>query len=84
MAQPPQIAKISTEWRDPLRAGAIDPQQAPAVGMAGDRRDLDGFAAQRIRDEHTLAAGQGDAVAAMADMIDDEMPRVGASHGARR
>ena len=78
------IAKISTERRDALRAGAIDPQQAPAVGMAGDRRDFDGFTAQRIRDEHAPAAGQGDAIAAVADMIDDEMPRVGASHGARR
>jgi hypothetical protein len=77
-------AKISTERRDPLRAGAIDPQQAPAVGMASDRCDFDGLTAQRIRNKHGLAAGQGDAIAAVADMIDDEMPRAGTSHGARR
>jgi hypothetical protein len=77
-------AKISTERRDPLRAGAIDPQQAPAIRVTGDRRDFDGLAVQRIGNEHALAAGKSDAIAAVADMIDDEMPRAGTSHGARR
>ena len=52
----------------------------PAVGMIGDRFDLDGLAAKRVRHEHGLAAGEGDAIAAMTDMIDDEA----FNHGARR
>ncbi len=77
-------AKVSAERRNPLRAGAIDAQQAPAIRVAGHRRDFDGFAIQRVRHEYALAVSQGDAVAAMADMIDDQMPRAGTSHDARR
>ena len=28
-------AEILAEWRDPLRAGVLDPQQMPAIGMTG-------------------------------------------------
>ena len=49
--------------------------------VAGDRRDLDRFAAQRVRHVDVAAAGDGDAVAVMADVIDDEV--LGVSHGAR-
>ena len=39
-------AEMRTERRDPFRAGALDLEQAPAVGMmARDRRDLDRLAA---------------------------------------
>ena len=73
-------AEISAERIDPLRAGLFDPRQRPAVGMTGDGVDLDGFAAQRVRHEQALAAGEADAVAAMTDMVDDEA----FSHGALR
>ncbi len=73
-------AEIFAERRDPFRAGALDPRQMPAVGMICHRFDLDGLAAKRIGHEHGLAAGKGNAVAAMTDMIDDET----FNHGARR
>ena len=75
-------AEMRTERRDPLRACGLDLEQSPAVGMvAGNRGDLDRFAAQRIRHIDVAAAGDGDAVAVMADMVDDEALAV--SHGAR-
>jgi hypothetical protein len=58
----------------------LDPRQMPAIGVTGHRFDLDGLAAQRIGHEHGLAIGEGNAVAAMADMVDDEA----FNHGARR
>ena len=73
-------AEMLAERRDPLRAGVLDARQMPAVGMTGHRFDFDRLAAQRVRHEHGLPAGKGDAVAAMADMIDDET----FNHGARR
>ena len=48
--------------------------------MTGDRIGFDGFAAERIGHEHGVSAGEGNAIAAMADMIDDKV----LSHGARR
>jgi hypothetical protein len=69
------------EWRDPLRAGALDLQQAPTVGMVTRHScHLDGLAAKRVRHIHGLSAGKGDAVAKVTDAIDDEV----LSHGARR
>ena len=73
-------AKMRTEWRDPFRACALDLEQAPAIGMPGFGRHLDGLAAKRVRHIHRLSAGKADAVAAMTDVIDDEM----LNHGARR
>ena len=73
-------AEILAKRRDPLRAGALDAGQMPAVGLIGHRFDLDGLAAERIGHEQGLAIGEGDAVAAMADMVDDEA----LSHGALR
>ena len=49
--------------------------------VAGNGCDLDRFAAQRVRHVDVAAAGDGDAVAVMADMVDDEALAV--SHGAR-
>jgi hypothetical protein len=48
--------------------------------VAGDGCDLDGFAAERVRHVDAFTAHGGDAVAAMADVIDDET--LGVSHGA--
>jgi hypothetical protein len=73
-------AEILTKRRDPFRAGALDVRQLPAVGVIGHRFDLDGLAAERIGHEQGLAIGEGDAVAAMADMVDDQA----INHGARR
>ena len=76
-------AEMRTKRRDPLRAFAFDPDQSPAVGMvAGDRCDLDGFAAQCVRHIDAFRADGRNTVAAMADVIDDEMLDV--SHGAPR
>ena len=48
--------------------------------MTRYRCDLDDLAAKCIRHIHALPVGKGDAVAAMTDVIDDEM----LNHGARR
>ena len=75
-------AEMRTERRDPLHACGLDLEQSPAVGMvAGNGCDFDRFAAQRIRHVDVAAACDGDAVAVMADMVDDEALAV--SHGAR-
>ena len=66
--------------RHPLWAGAFDPEQSPAVGMAGHGRNLDGLAAEGVRHIDGLPIGKADAVAAMADVIDDQS----FNHGGRR
>ncbi len=76
-ANPEMLAKR----RDPLGARLLDREQAPAVGMtARHGGDLDRLAAQRVRHIDILSAGQRDAVAEMADMIDEKA----FNHGARR
>ena len=73
--------KMLAERRDPFRAGALDREQAPAVGvMARYRANLDGLATQRIRHIDVPAVDARDAVAEMTDVIDDQM----FNHGARR
>ena len=49
--------------------------------VARNRRDLDRIAADRIGHVDPAAARHGDAVAVMADVIDDEP--LGVSHGVR-
>ena len=74
-------SKVWAKRRDPFRAGMLDRDQTPSIGMmARYRRHLHGLAAKRIRHIDVLAAFEGDAVAEMADMIDDEV----LSHGAHR
>ena len=80
MAQPPQAPKYRQNGAIRSALACFHAQQKPAVGMIGDRTGFDGFAAKRVRHEHGVPAGEGNAVAAMADMIDDKM----FSHGARR
>jgi hypothetical protein len=48
--------------------------------VARRRANLDGIAAKRVRHIDALSADQGNAVAEMADVIDDEA----LNHGARR
>jgi hypothetical protein len=66
--------------RDAFGTGALDREQAPAVGMAGYGSNLDGLAAKRVRHVDILCVLNGDAVAAMTDVIDDKT----FNHGARR
>jgi hypothetical protein len=66
--------------RDPLRACALDREQPPAVGMARYGANLDRLAAERVRHVYGLSVREGDAVAVMRDVIDDET----FSHGERR
>jgi hypothetical protein len=73
--------KMLTEWRDAFRACTLDLDQAPSVGMVTwHRGDFDGLAAERIGYKECLAAGVGDTVAEVADMIDGQT----LNHGARR
>ena len=74
-------AEMPAERRDPLSAGALDREQAPAVGVtAGYGTNLDGLAFKRVRHIDVCAVDQRDAVAEMTDVIDDEM----FNHGVRR
>ena len=75
-------AEMRAERRDTFGACAFDLDQAPAVGMAGHRRDLDGLATERVGHIDAHPGGGGDAIAAMADMIDDDFLVL--SHGAHR
>jgi hypothetical protein len=58
----------------------FDREQAPAVGMAVNGRDLDGLAAERVGHVDVTSVDRGDAVAEMADVIDVEA----FNHGGRR
>ncbi len=74
-------SEMLAERRDAFRAGALDLKQTPSVGMVTRHRGhLDGLPAKRVRHIERLSVGEGDAVAEMADMIDDEA----FNHGARR
>jgi hypothetical protein len=52
----------------------------PAVGMTGYRIDLDGLAIKRVRHEYRLSTFEGNAIAAVTDVIDGEA----LTHGGRR
>lgn len=71
---------MRAKWRYPFRARPLDLQQAAAVGMTRYGFNFDGLAAEGVRHIQVSAAGNGDAVAAVADMVDREM----LNHGARR
>jgi hypothetical protein len=73
-------AKISAERHDPFRARGFHAQETPAIRTIGERVGFDDLAAEGIWHEHGLPVCQGDAVAPMADVIDDQA----LSHGARR
>ena len=60
----------------------LDLEQAPAIGMARDRRHLHALAGQRVGHVDVLPVGDRHPVAEMTDMLDDEL--LGISHGARR
>ncbi len=66
---------------DPLRAWMLDAQQLATVRMISCRgRNVHRFAAKSIGHKETAALGQRDAVAEMADMIDEKA----FNHGGRR
>src|SRR5262249_49506257 len=72
--------KMRTEWRDALRARLLHLDELAAIGVAVDFGDLHGLAAKRVG-HIDVAAGRGrDAVAEIADMVDEER----LSHAARR
>jgi hypothetical protein len=66
--------------RDALRACVLNGQQASAVGMARHSRDFDRFARERVGHIDAVPAGVRDAVAEMADLLDQQA----FNHGARR
>ncbi len=72
--------EMRTERCDALGAWLFDAEQLPALGMTVSGRHLDGFTAERVGHVDAGTIHDGDAVAAMADMVDDEL----LSHGARR
>ena len=74
-------AEMRAERFDAFRTGAFDPQQLPPVRMvAGRGRDVDGLAGERAGNKDAPPVDQRNAVAEMADMVDDEP----LNHGARR
>jgi len=73
-------SKMSAERRYPLRACALEREQAAPVGMTRQGRNFDSFAAERVRHIDVVPAGNRDAVAKVADVIDDET----LNHGARQ
>ena len=72
--------EMRAKWRDPLRACAYDPEQAAAIGMAGDLLDFGGLAGERVRHIDAFVVHESNAIAAVADMVD----RNSLNHGARR
>ena len=64
--------EVRAERRDALTTCGLDRQKMPAVGMARDALNLDGLAAERIGHVDANPIGEGHAVAAMADMIDEK------------
>jgi len=66
-------AEVRTERFDALKAWRFDVQQAIAIGMAGHRLDIGAFARQGERHIDEASASIRDAVAAMADMIDEKL-----------
>jgi hypothetical protein len=73
-------SKMSAERRYPLRACALDREQAAPVGMTWRSRNFDSFPAERVRYIDVVPAGNRDAVAKVTDVVDDET----LNHGARR
>lgn len=76
----PADSEMLAKRRDPLGVGALDREQAPAVGVARNGGNLDRLSAKRIRYVHAMSIDDRDAVAEMTDVIDDET----FNHGARR
>ncbi len=78
MAQPPQTPKCGQNGS--IRSGLAGSTASSRrrSGWPGTAIHLDGLAAERVGHEDRRAAGEGDAVAAMADMIDGRR----LSHGA--
>ena len=82
-------AEMRADRRDALRARRLHIEKLPAVGMAGPVLDLDRLAGQRAGDIDRAVGTVGDAVAAMAEPIDQEalnhdtQPRLAAMKNSR-
>jgi hypothetical protein len=74
-------AKVLAKGFDALSACTLDLNQLSSVRVMARRgRNLDRLAAKRIGDKEAASLGKRDAIAEMADMIDDEA----LNHGVRR
>jgi hypothetical protein len=73
-------SKMGAERCYPLRACALDREQAPPVGMTRHGRNFDGLVPERVRYIDVVPADDSYAVAKVADVIDNET----LNHGARR
>lgn len=74
-------AEMLAKGLDALGACMLDPNQLSSVGvMAWRGRNLDRLTAKCVRNKDALPVQKRDAIAEMADMIDDEA----FNHGARR
>jgi hypothetical protein len=65
--------EMRTNRRDALRARCLDAKKLAAVGMAGYFVNFNGLARQGSRHKDRPVSAVGDAIAAMADPVDDEM-----------
>ena len=63
-------AEMRTERSDPVRALTRDTDQAAAIGTSGVWFDGHFFARERIGNKDGLPIDEGDAIPAMADIID--------------
>ena len=74
-------AEMLAKRFDTLRAGLFDPHQLPPVRMmTGRGGDFDRLATKRVGNKEVAPVGECNAVAEMADMIDEEA----LNHGVRR
>ena len=74
-------AEMRAKRFDTLRARLFDPHQLPPVRMLTRRGgDFDRLAAERVGNKEASPVGERNAIAEMADMIDEEA----LNHGARR
>jgi hypothetical protein len=73
--------KMLAEGLDPFRAWLFDPDQLSPVGMmTRDGRNFDRLSTKRVGHKDISPVFKRDAIAEMADVIDDEA----FNHGARR
>ena len=65
-------AEMRADRRDARGARRLDGEKLPPVGMTGNGLDLDGLAGQCAGHVDRFVRPVGDAVAAMANVVDDQ------------